>query len=163
MVNAQMPSDPRRSPSLRDDVGDIHAAIVTESHTSFSAICNDSYMLQSTQIGQRLLKARKKLGLPQVDLAVAVGCNRSYISKLESGEKLASYELYAKMAKELKISFSDLMGLSETSLPNNFQEILNQPRALQLLEIFGVLSEDEQIILLRIAAGLMGPGQPDAP
>ena len=56
----------------------------------------------------RLKLARVKSGKRQRDLAVAVGVDHTYLSRLENGSCLPSIKLLQKLAGELKVSAAEL-------------------------------------------------------
>ncbi len=63
-------------------------------------------------IGERLKRARLKLGLTQKGLALEIGVTPSAISQYESEERSPSIEVYIKMLDVLHLSFDDLSGRS---------------------------------------------------
>lgn len=61
------------------------------------------------EIGRKLSKRRKELGLTQVEVAVDSGINSSYYSKIERGEVNTSLEILYKLIKSLKLKSSDIL------------------------------------------------------
>lgn len=61
------------------------------------------------EIGKNIKKARVKIGLKQVEVAVDAGVNPSYYSKIERGEVNPSLEKLFKIIKALKVSSSDIL------------------------------------------------------
>ncbi len=70
-------------------------------------------------IGSRLLEARRRAGLLQIDLAVALGrrYDPSMVSQIENGRKSIRLEGASDAARELGVSLDYLVGLTEDSTP----------------------------------------------
>ena len=70
-------------------------------------------------LGKRLAAARKRAGIPQVELAVALGkrYNQSMISNVETGRSALLFDGATKAARELNISLDYLAGLTDTPEP----------------------------------------------
>ena len=70
-------------------------------------------------LGKRLAEARKKAGLDQVDLAVALGdrYDQPMISRVESGNRTLRLDGLVKAAQELKVSIDYLLGLTDDPTP----------------------------------------------
>lgn len=60
-------------------------------------------------IGQRIQNFRKKQRLSQIELAVEVGINRSYLSEIENGRTNSSINILYAIADALKIDITDLI------------------------------------------------------
>lgn len=60
-------------------------------------------------IGNNVRFYRKKLGLSQIDLAVAVGIDRSYLSEIENGHRNFTIMLLQNISTALSISLEDLL------------------------------------------------------
>ncbi len=61
------------------------------------------------EIGKNIYKARNKLGMKQVEVAVEAGLNPSYYGKLERGIVNPSLEKVYKIIKALKVHSSDIL------------------------------------------------------
>ena len=62
-------------------------------------------------LGERLARARKRAGMTQVELAVALNKDRSLISKVETGVTWAGMaETMLAVANELNVSLDYLFG-----------------------------------------------------
>jgi transcriptional regulator with XRE-family HTH domain len=57
--------------------------------------------------GQRLREIREQKGISQEKLAALAGLNRTYISKIERGERNVSLETAARLASVLEINMMD--------------------------------------------------------
>ena len=70
-------------------------------------------------LGKRLAAARKRAGIPQVELAVALGkrYNQSMISNVETGRSALLFDGATKAARELNISLDYLAGLTDNPEP----------------------------------------------
>ena len=71
-------------------------------------------------LGQRIAEARKRAGLRQVELAVALGdrYDHSVISRVESGQSGLRIDGLAKAAAELNVSADWLLGLTDDPTPS---------------------------------------------
>lgn len=59
-------------------------------------------------IGKNIRHLRKKAGLSQIDLAVAVGIDRSYLSEIENGHTNMTIMLLQNCATVLNVALEDL-------------------------------------------------------
>ena len=60
-------------------------------------------------IGKNIRFLRKKRGLSQIDLAVMVGVDRSYLSGIENGHKNMTIMLLQNFATVLEVALEDLL------------------------------------------------------
>ena len=60
-------------------------------------------------IGKNIRSFRKKNGMSQIDLAVAVGIDRSYLSEIENGHRNFTIMLLQNIATALSVSLEDLL------------------------------------------------------
>ncbi len=60
------------------------------------------------QLGKRIQKRRKEIGLTQEELADKIGVSRQYMGFIEQARNVPSVEVLEKIARNLKISLSDL-------------------------------------------------------
>ena len=68
-------------------------------------------------LGERLAESRKRAGKTQVDLAVALGRDRTLISHIEAGRNGLLSDGLAKAATELGVSADYLLGLTDDPTP----------------------------------------------
>ena len=70
-------------------------------------------------LGDRLAEARRRAGLSQVDLALALGdrYDQPMISHVEAGRKTLRFDGLANAAKALKVSSDYLLGLTDDPTP----------------------------------------------
>lgn len=61
------------------------------------------------EVGSQITKARRKLALKQVDVAVDAGINPSYYGKIERGLVNPSIEVLFRIIKSLRIKSSDIL------------------------------------------------------
>jgi transcriptional regulator with XRE-family HTH domain len=59
--------------------------------------------------GQRLKEIREQKGLSQERLAALAGLNRTYISKIERGERNVSLQTAARLADALGVAVSSML------------------------------------------------------
>ena len=65
--------------------------------------------------GEALKEVRRERGLSQMDLYLASGIDRTYISLIERGIRSPTIRMIARFAKYLKISPSELVSRMEQS------------------------------------------------
>ena len=70
-------------------------------------------------IGSRLKALRKSLGLSQSDFADELNIARSSVSEYESGKKIPSALVIAKIAQYFGVSADYLLGLTDNPTPCN--------------------------------------------
>jgi transcriptional regulator with XRE-family HTH domain len=86
-------------------------------------------MDEGTPIGQRIHYWRKRRGLTQAVLANRVGRSKSWLTKVERGERVMdSISVLLKLADELRVEPGDLIG--EFRLPPNGGARLSPPRGV---------------------------------
>ena len=61
------------------------------------------------KIGHNIRELRKKAGLSQIDFAVAVGIDRSYLSEIENGKRNLTVMLLQNIATILSVKIEDLL------------------------------------------------------
>ncbi|MFE0421215.1 helix-turn-helix domain-containing protein [Streptomyces sp. NPDC058953] len=95
------------------------------------------------EIGRRVRRARLRLGMPQADLAAALGRTQGWVSKVERGQiELDRVGLLNEMAAELHVHPNDLIGRPYNSSPeeNRWQiaasAILREMRRYDLAPVF---------------------------
>jgi len=64
----------------------------------------------SRRIGQNLRKVRLRKGMMQIDVAVATDQNRTYISRIETGQARITICLLCHLVNGLEVTFQDLLG-----------------------------------------------------
>lgn len=100
-------------------------------------------------LGSNLRAARRRAELSQKQLAAAVGVSQAMISQLERGEKRPSLDLFEKIAAELGVSASYLLGETRDGVTKEEELYLVQfrrlpPQARERLHRYGKqLSEKE--------------------
>lgn len=67
------------------------------------------YSMLLKTIGKNIRFLRKKRGLSQIDLAVMVGVDRSYLSGIENGHKNMTIMLLQNVATVLEVALEDLL------------------------------------------------------
>ena len=60
-------------------------------------------------IGKNIRRLRKSAGLSQIDLAVAVGIDRAYLSEIENGHRNFTIMLLQNLATVLEVPMEDLL------------------------------------------------------
>ena len=64
------------------------------------------------RFGQQLQRLRTRRGLTQEQLAVKAGLVRVYVTKLEQGEHDPTLTMLVRLAKALRVSVTELLGVS---------------------------------------------------
>lgn len=96
-------------------------------------------------IGSRIVEVRKRLGMPQVELAAKLGMSQSILSRYERGTIRLHGALVAEFAKVMQVSADELLGLKE-SKPNGDRP--PNRRFLRRIERIESLSRRKQEALL---------------
>ncbi|MCA1219878.1 helix-turn-helix domain-containing protein [Streptomyces sp. 8L] len=98
---------------------------------------------EAEEIGSRVRRARLRLGMPQADLALALGKSQGWVSKMESGRiELDRVGLLNQVAAELHVHPNDLIGRPYNSSPDENQwqvaasSILRELRRYDLAPVF---------------------------
>lgn len=75
-------------------------------------------------IAENTKKLRKKLGMTQEELGVAVGVSKAQINNIENNKSNPSMELLSKMILNLKININwYLTDIGEMFLPAKFEDV----------------------------------------
>jgi len=79
-------------------------------------------------IGNALLKARKNRGLRQNEVAARVDITQSYLSQIETGDKIPSIDVIEVLAKEYNIPFPIMMwgAITEKDVKKGKLDIYNK-------------------------------------
>lgn len=106
--------------------------------------------------GERLIEARKRQHLTQVELAEKIGMSRSGIGGYEKEGKDASYEVLAKLVRALGVTSDYLLGIDDNAGWMNRTHVAEKFYDLELLydradsaqrsAIDAVLDEVDQIL-----------------
>ncbi len=98
---------------------------------------------EAEEIGRRVRRARLRLGMPQADLAAALGRTQGWVSRVESGKiELDRVGLLNQLAAELHVHPNDLIGRPYLASParNQWQvavsAILRELRRYDLAPVF---------------------------
>ncbi|WP_030206243.1 helix-turn-helix domain-containing protein [Streptomyces bikiniensis] len=98
---------------------------------------------EAEEIGRRVRRARLRLGMPQADLATALGKSQGWVSKMERGLiELDRVGLLNQIAAELHVHPNDLIGRPYSNSPDDNQwqvaasSILRELRRYDLSPIF---------------------------
>lgn len=60
------------------------------------------------KLGKKIQKLRKDTGLTQEELGHRIGVSRAYMGYIEQGRNTPSLEVLEKIARQLRVSLSDL-------------------------------------------------------
>lgn len=84
-------------------------------------------------LGKTVWKIRKAKKIKQYELAAKIGVCKSYISQIESGSKIPSYQLIEKISEalEMPISLILILALDDKELPANLKSIKGQVQSLK--------------------------------
>jgi len=92
---------------------------------------------------------RRRKGLTLDAVAKAAGTTKSQIQKLEKGERRLTLAWMERLARALDISMSDLLPANETALPAAQSD-------REILEVIGMLQDEDRRIVLDVATRLLG-------
>ncbi len=112
-------------------------------------------------IAARLREARIRRGLMQTQLAAALGIDQSLISEYERGVVRVHGTLLAALARELKVSADELLGLKRPRRNGDVEYDLRLTRRLQLMQ--KLPKRDKQALLRSIDNFLKAAGVSDRP
>ncbi|MCL2689467.1 MAG: helix-turn-helix domain-containing protein [Chitinispirillia bacterium] len=101
-------------------------------------------------LGKRIVHYRKKAGLSQKDLAVAIGTSSSVLSYYESNVNDPPTPMLAKIAEVLDITSDKLLGLERFHPPVVYKN-RNEYTLLRVHRILNTLGQDR---VLEFATGL---------
>jgi transcriptional regulator with XRE-family HTH domain len=107
-------------------------------------------------IAKRLREARIRRGLMQTDLATALGIDQSLISEYERGVVRIHGTLLAALARELKVSADELLGLKKPKQNGDVEHDLRLARRFQLIR--KLPRRDKQALIRNIDNFLKGAG-----
>jgi transcriptional regulator with XRE-family HTH domain len=97
-------------------------------------------------IAKRLREARLRRGLMQTDLAAALGIDQSLISEYERGVVRIHGTLLAALARELKVSADELLGLKKARRNGDAE---HDPRLARRFQLIRKLPKRDKQALIR--------------
>jgi len=97
------------------------------------------------EIGERIARLRKARGMTQAELAQQIEVSQNVISNYEAGTVRLSADMAIKLAKALKVSTDELLGVKNSSE----NEALPSRRILRRLARFDTLPKRKQDALLQ--------------
>lgn len=103
-------------------------------------------------IGNRITKARARLGINQKELCQKTGLKESTLSRYENSEREPKASTIILLAEELDVSFDYLLGVSE-----DMGSFIKKPDHLNEKEITKILQNTEESLSQE---GLMHYGEP---
>jgi transcriptional regulator with XRE-family HTH domain len=107
-------------------------------------------------IGERLARLRKERGITQVEMAELLGASQGNVSDYERGEVRLHGELLVKLARILKVSADEILGL-DASPPRRAPR---DRRLLRRLQDVDRLSKRDREALLRTLDAFLAKAQP---
>lgn len=128
--------------------------------TFLAPLISELSRLPIMEIGDRIRLERLARGLTQVELADAVGVNKSAVAQWESAanRRGITTDNLIKVARALAIPVARLTSGNDDGEP----ELVTLPRELALLRVFRVMSPALQDVYLKLAyvnAGLREPSE----
>ena len=81
-------------------------------------------------LGGKIKAARKKSGMTQTDLAIAIGSNKSSISKIENGVRVPELLIVQKTADALNTDIAEFFRSSEEHLDPYFLQVQKRAESL---------------------------------
>ena len=101
-------------------------------------------------IGKRIKERRKELNLTQLDIKDKVGISAGNISDIERGNRLPAAGTLVQLATVLDCSI-DYILTGNIPLPEDHNFPISEKSARHLLDLFHMLSSDDQDELIMIA------------
>ena len=97
----------------------------------------------SVKFGDRVMQARKEIGLTREELAEKIGTSGPIVGRYERGDMMPSIEIASKIAEALEVSLDFLVGNSsilvkDKNILNRIEDIAKLPSQKQG-ELFNVL------------------------
>ena len=78
-----------------------------------------------SEIGKKIKTLRKQKGLTQAELAEKINVDSKYVSRLETGNSVASITTMIKISKVLNIQLSDIFTVESEQEKNKIIELIN--------------------------------------
>jgi len=112
----------------------------------------DSVMPRKTKpshpFGERLVRLRAERGLTQAELAERLGCTQSSISTYETVTEYPPTAMVVAMAKELKVSTDELLGMRPQKGPLRDEESTEVRRLWkQFQKVLGLPERDRRAVI----------------
>jgi transcriptional regulator with XRE-family HTH domain len=107
----------------------------------------------SPPVGQQLALLRKNRGFTQESLAETMGISRKQITDYETGRVHMNDEMVIRFAVTLKVSADTLLGLKNTGIPNDRQNI----RFTRRLKDIEKLPESKKRAIIKILDEFIKP------
>lgn len=128
-------------------------------------------VLDLKALGQRILLARRDLGITQEQLAESVAIDRSYVTNIERGrsQNIGISVLY-RLAEALGIEIPYMLGIETLPPPRSLREKIidmvvddeERQQIERLIAYFGTLSDTDRNIVLNLAEQLSQRNRPEA-
>ena len=106
---------------------------------------------EDVKIGARLKDARLHRGIQQKDLAAQLGLEQSALSRYERGEMRLPSSLLARIARALKVTSDEILGLKDLKRG----AVVRDQRFLKRLQAIDSLPERQKDALLTTIDGLL--------
>jgi len=101
------------------------------------------------QIGERIKKRRKELGITQTEIKLKTGISAGNISDIEKGRNLPSSKVLLQLSKVLNCTTDWLLtGEYQQNLPES--EFLKSETERTLIKTYRSLPEDEQLEIRKL-------------
>lgn len=107
------------------------------------------------EFGEKLRKARREKGLTQSQLADITGLSRRSIVHYERHAKMPPLEKVKKMARALRVSSDELLGMTTPTKEENQQEKASY-RIMKRVRQIEKLSKRDQDMILNLINTLVG-------
>lgn len=110
---------------------------------------------QGSDFGRRLAALRKERGLTQIELAEAIGSNQRLLSYYENVADHPPAAVIAALAKALKVSADELLGLKPLRLDRRSQEDPEARRLWKKFQQVMALPEKDRRAVIRLVNSLV--------
>ena len=91
------------------------------------------------ELGKNIARLRKLNKLTTTELSMRAGIKQSYLSQIENGKRTPRIDVLQRIAKELDVTVSELLGEAGEVLPDDIKKLLKVSRNLNQNQIDAVI------------------------
>jgi transcriptional regulator with XRE-family HTH domain len=108
----------------------------------------------SRAVGERAARFRKERGITQKEMAERLGVSQPHVSFYERGETRLHAEMLAKVARILRVSADELLGIKTPKSPDAASAAMSA-KSRRLLQQVSELPERDQRAVVRLIRSLV--------
>lgn len=91
-------------------------------------------------IGENIIKRRKAINMKAAELCRRAGITSAYMSQIEKDKRIPTLDVLQKIANELNVTVSDLLGETTLNLPEEQLQLLDQTKDLSPEQIKALIT-----------------------